>query len=494
MNQDSTPYADALRQYAQRGIAKFATPGFQINKFEESTAQPELVDFFGAHLLGMDIQPLIDGIDYGPFPTPLDQSLILAADAWGAKRTWFLANGASMGNLTACLAIRNFGTNIVVQRSMHSSVIDGLALSGLIADFVFPSVDKELDIANGVSVTDLESALRAAKNPVAAYVVTPSYFGAVADVAGLANVAHSFGVPLIVDEAWGAHFGFHPELPTNAIRLGADLVISSTHKLGGSLSQTAMLHLGHSEFATELEPFVERAFRSMQSTSVNSLLLASLDISRKQLAVNGQKTISNSLELAQDIRDGIAQAGRFGDAAVRILQHPDVHRTDPLRITIDTAVGNISGYEARSILFHEHAIHCEMATGKTLVALIGAGASPEVARFLTGLSALPERDLKNQNIGPLAQPGDRMMSVREAYFGETEVVSATAAVGRISADSAAAYPPGIPNLLPGEVITQENVEYLQNTVLAPFGHVRGGATKDMSEFRVVKNKSASNGA
>jgi lysine decarboxylase len=486
MDQNLTPYADAIAAYSHRGYAKFATPGFQVaSSAQQSTAQPELVELFGRALLAGDVQPLIEGIDHGPYPTPLDKSLELAADAWGARRTWFLANGASMGNLTACLAIRNFGTNIVVQRSMHSSVIDGLAITGLVANFVQPSVDIELGIANGVSVQDLTEALQNTQDPVAAYVITPSYFGAVADVAGLAKVAHSFNVPLIVDEAWGSHFGFHNQLPTNAIRLGADLVISSTHKLGGSLSQTAMLHLGHGSFADELEPFVERAFRSMQSTSVNSLLLVSLDLARKQLAVNGKTTITQSLAGANAIRAGIKAANRFTDAGDQLKNHPDVYEIDPLRIAINTAVGKISGYEARSILFNEFAVHCEMATESTLVALIGAGATPEVDRLLTGLANLPIRELNRTDQLLLPTAGDRQMSVRDAYFSKTEVIPASATIGRVSADSLAAYPPGIPNILPGEIITAENIHFLQATIRAPFGHVRGGASKDMTAFRVV---------
>ena len=487
MNQDQTPYADAIREYGKSGRARFATPGFQVTtNSNRLQAQPELVEFFGAELLSCDVQPLIDGIDLGPFPTPMDLSLQLAAQAWGAKRTWFLANGASMGNLTACLAIRNFGENIVVQRTMHSSVIDGLALTGLVANFVAPSIDLELGIANGVSADDLRLALASTDNPVAAYVVTPSYFGAVSDVAELAKVAHSFNVPLIVDEAWGAHFGFHPDLPTNAIRLGADLVISSTHKLGGSLSQTAMLHLGNGSFADQLEPLVERAFRSMQSTSVNSLLLASLDMARRQLAVHGAQTITRSIDGANKIRTGLADSGRFQDAAELIRKHPDVFAIDPLRITVNTAAGGISGFAARSILFNEHGIHCEMATGSTLVALIGAGATPESELFLTALNNLPTDSNFTDDSFALPRTGDRMMSVRDAYFNKTEIVSANQAIGRVSADSVAAYPPGIPNLLPGEQITKENIEFLTATVMAPFGHVRGGASKDMSAFRVVK--------
>jgi lysine decarboxylase len=224
----------------------------------------------------------------------------------------------------------------------------------------------------------------------------------------------------------------------------------------------------------------------MQSTSVNSLLLAALDITRRQLAVNGKQTISDSISGANEIRTRLRTETKFLDAADQIKRHPDVHLIDPLRVTINTAVGNISGYEARSILFHEHKIHCEMATGNTLVTLIGAGAKPEVDKLIEALIKLPTRDLPTDNLTTLPKPGARIMSVRDAYFGGTEVVPADKAIGRISADSVAAYPPGIPNLLPGETITPENVSYLQQTVRAPFGHVRGGASKDMTAFRVVR--------
>ncbi|HUW17274.1 MAG TPA: aminotransferase class V-fold PLP-dependent enzyme, partial [Actinomycetes bacterium] len=259
LDQTRTPYADALEAYADADWLRLGVPGHQVDR----QAQPGLLDYLGERAVALDIPPLTEGIDYGDAPTPLGQSAYLAAQAWGARRTWFLTNGASKGNLVSCLALRGLGTKIVLQRSVHSSVVDGLALAGLDAAFVYPSVDAGLGIAHGVTPTALDVALTENPDAVAAYVVTPSYFGAVADVAGLADVAHRHGLPLVVDEAWGAHFGFHPELPTNALRLGADLVISSTHKLAGSLTQSAMLHLGHGAFADRLEPLLDRAFRSM---------------------------------------------------------------------------------------------------------------------------------------------------------------------------------------------------------------------------------------
>src|SRR3954454_23675003 len=239
LDQSSSPYADALRAYADAGWLRLGVPGHRGN----AAGAPGIADAFGDETVDLDISPMIEGIDKGERPTPLDQSLALAAAAWGAKRTWFLTNGASQGNLIAIVALRQLGREIVVQRSVHSSVVDGLALSGLDATFVLPELDHDLGVAHGVTADSLAAQLEQTPDAVAALVASPNYFGAVSDVAALAETAHRFGVPLVVDEAWGPHLGFHPDLPRRALSLGADLVVSSTHKLGGSLTQSAMLHL-----------------------------------------------------------------------------------------------------------------------------------------------------------------------------------------------------------------------------------------------------------
>ena len=481
MDQSRTPYADAVAKYANQHYLRLGTPGHQVSDL----SHPLLSEYFGKHILSHDVQTLIEGIDVGPYPTALDESLSLAAAAWGAKRTWFLTNGASMGNLMACLALRALGDQIVLQRSVHSSVIDGLAFSGLAASFVLPSIDKHLGIANGITPEQLRESLANTSNAVAAYVVTPSYFGAVEDVAGLVQVAHDAGVPLVVDEAWGSHFGFHPDIPENAISLGADIVISSTHKLAGSLSQSAMLHLGNGEFAQTLEPLLDRVFQSLQSTSVNSLLLASLDIARMTMAAHGEEYIGHSLKSMQALRQEIEKSNRFVDIGSQLMAHEDVVELEPLRIAINTAVGGISGYSARAHLFDEHKIHCELATGSVLLMLCGAGVTPNIEAIANALDSLPQEQQSDSITLDLPAPGKTHMTVRDAYVGLTEVVSARDAVGRVSAESVAAYPPGIPNLLPGEEISAEVVEFLQATINAPYGHVRGGAAPDMSAFRVV---------
>src|SRR5271166_6778300 len=239
--QRGTPYLDVLCEYAARNPARLHVPGHKGGP----GADPGLVLAIGERALSLDIPALTYGIDVGFQPTPFELAQRLAADAWGAARTWFLVNGASQGNIAAGLALAHGGEAVVVQRNAHSSTIDALVLSGLRPTFAAPEVDPELGIAHCLSAQTLERALDATPGAVGAWVISPTYFGAVADVGALAAVAHARGLPLIVDEAWGAHMAFHEGLPEHALAAGADLVISSTHKIVGSLTQSAMLHIAH---------------------------------------------------------------------------------------------------------------------------------------------------------------------------------------------------------------------------------------------------------
>ena len=479
----STPYADALADFAHTDWLRLNVPGHAA----DARSSAGLAALVGDGPLSLDLPPLLDGIDLGA-GSPLDQALGLAAQAWGARRTWFLTNGASQGNRIASLVAASLGDTLVVQRSVHSSVIDGLVLSGQRAAFVQPSIDAGMAMAHGVTAGDLASTIAAHPGAAAAYVVTPSYFGAVADVRALAQVAHDAGIPLIVDEAWGSHFGFHPELPDNALAQGADLVVSSTHKLGGSLTQSAMLHLGEGRFADTLEPLVERVFHLTQSTSASSLLLGSLDIARRALA-GGRDAIEASLAAAHRMRRAVRSIGRFQVVSDDFALFPDIVATDPLRVAINTRSGGISGHEARWHLMHDHRILVEVATDAAIVAVVGAGARPDSARFSRALHALP-RTL-DPGSGPaltrLPKPGPVRMTTRDAFLARSRPVPAEQAVGQVSADTLAAYPPGIPNVLPGEVITAELVAFLHRTVAAPHGHVRGAVDPKVNNFRIVDN-------
>ncbi|PPF33791.1 aminotransferase class I/II-fold pyridoxal phosphate-dependent enzyme [Pseudoclavibacter sp. AY1H1] len=488
------PYAAALAMHAARDSTAFLVPGHGADASGLGLGQAE---YFGERVLELDVTPLLDGIDLGD-GSPREQAERLAADAWGASRTWFLTGGSSMGNRMAALAARGLGEGVLMQRSAHSSFVDGIILGGSSPSFVLPEVDLEHGIAHGVTPDSVAEALAERQasgggDVAAIYIVSPSYFGAVADVAGIAEVAHEAGAALIVDAAWGAHFGFLPELPDSPVRLGADLVVTSTHKLTSSLSQSALVHLGHGPIARTLEPHVERAHRMTASTSESSLLLASLDLDRRDL-VERRDLLEESHAAVLAARAMFRADGRFPVASDAFGGFPSTVAIDPFRIPLDIRATGLDGHTVRLRLAREYGVMVEMATVSCIVAVIGIGKTPDTRVLLDALTEIAAGTADSRSadaagdsapsIPPMPGPGAMRIRPRAAYLADAETVSFSDAVGRISADSLAAYPPGIPNVLPGEEITLEVVEFLRASAAAG-SHVRGAVDSAVSAFRVV---------
>ncbi|QYM76501.1 aminotransferase class I/II-fold pyridoxal phosphate-dependent enzyme [Leucobacter luti] len=487
---ERAPYAEALQRFADSEPRSFMVPG---HGNDPAHGGVHLAELFGDRVPELDVPLMLPGIDLGD-DSPLVQAQRLAADAWGAKRTWFLTNGASQANRTAAIAVRGLGERIMIQRSMHSSLTDGVLLAGLLPAFVSPNIDEHHGIAHGLTPEKLDEALTReaeAGRPVSSVlVVSPSYFGSTADVAGLAEVAHAHDAAIIVDGAWGAHFGFHPDLPESPARLGADLVVSSTHKLAGSLTQSAMLHLGDTRFAEQLEPLVARAYSMTASTSMSGILMGSLDVARRAL-VQGGEQIQGAVDAAEQLRERLREDPRFTVISDRFPEYRDIVATDALRIPVDVTALGQSGHWVRSRMMEAHDTYLEMSTATSVVLVVGALRTVDVDRFMRDLGAvadeaatLPAADAIA--FPPLPEAGELRMRPREAFFGESDVVAAGAAVGRISADTLAAYPPGIPNLLPGEAITAETVAFLQAVATSPTGYVRGALDAEVATLRVVR--------
>jgi lysine decarboxylase len=487
MEQNHTPYVDALLEYARRNPARLHVPGHKGGQ----GADPGLLEAIGEQALRMDIPALTHGVDVGVDPTPFELAQRLAADAWGARRAWFLINGASQGNLAAGLALAHRGSEVVVQRNAHSSTIDSLVMSGMRPTFAAPEVDPELGVAHCLKPETLDTALAQTPGAVGAWVISPTYFGAVADIRSLAEVAHARDVPLIVDEAWGAHMAFHERLPEHALSAGADLVISSTHKIVGSLTQSAMLHLGHGAAERIGEDTVDRAVTLTESTSPNSLLFASLDAARRQAAVPGRELLEYTMGVLAKTRAEIRAIDGLDVLDDRIAGRPGVFAYDPLRMAVDVRGVAASGYELAPMLREIDDINLELYGQNVLVAVFGMGERrlPEAGRLVAALRTAVERvglePEGAQGSFATAPPwGELAMTPREAYLGAQEVVPAAEAVGRIAAESLATYPPGIPNVLPGERLTEETLTYIQRT-LELGGSVRGASDRLLHTVRVV---------
>ncbi|HVC84015.1 MAG TPA: aminotransferase class V-fold PLP-dependent enzyme [Solirubrobacteraceae bacterium] len=483
--QHDTPYLDAIRDYAARNPARLHIPGHKGGP----GADRGLVAVIGEAALAHDIPGLTWGIDIGASPTPFDQAQRLAAEAWGAARTWFLVSGASQGNLAAGLALAHYGDAIVLQRNGHSSTIDSLVLSGLRPTFVSPEIDEELGIAHCITPESLDRALTQTPDAVGAWIVSPTYFGSAADVRGLTEVAHAHDVPLVVDEAWGAHMAFHEDLPEHALAAGADLVISSTHKIVGSLGQSAMLHLGvGSRFDTDI---VDRTVTLTESTSPNSLLFASLDAARRLAAVHGHDLIAESAAAVNVARAQIREIPGLDVLDERFIGRAGVFAYDPLRLAVDVRGLAIDGYELATLLREIGDINLELAGQNVIVGVFGMGEPAAVLadRFVAALRTAAGRagldaGGRAARFAPAPPWGELVMTPREAFLGRQEAVPASAAAGRVAAESLATYPPGIPNVLPGERLETRTLDYIRRT-LELGGSVRGASDRQLRTVRVV---------
>jgi arginine decarboxylase len=482
--QEEAPYLDAIVAYAKREPGRFHVPGHKGGE----GADPGLVEVLGEAAFEYDIPAGIDGIDVGP-DSPFQRAQRLAADAWGAGRSWFLISGASQGNHAACLALRHSGRTVVAQRNVHSSTIDGIILAGLEPGFVAPELDPELGIAHCLTPESLAAALDSAPEAVAALTVSPTYFGAVADVRALADVAHDRGVPLVVDEAWGAHLRFSPLLPESALECGADLVLSSVHKLFGSLTQSAILHLGR--HGSIDEDVVDRCVTLTESTSPSALLTASLDAARRQAAVRGDELLAETIAGIEHARAEVREIPGLDVLDERLVGRPGVHGWDPLRLSIDVRGTGSTGLRLASLMRELDDINLELVAENVIVAVFGAGEDAETSaeRLVAGMRHAVEAIGADEEVPkrPFAPPppwGRLEVAPREAFLGPQEAVPFPDAVGRLAAESLAAYPPGIPNVLPGERLTQETIDYI-GTVVEHGGWVRGAVDRSLRTVRVV---------
>src|SRR3954454_9226963 len=359
-DQPTAPYLDAVVAYGFRGSTRFHVPGHKAGDGADLGVRTAI----GWQTLKLDIPQDIHGVDLGPEPTPFTRAEQLAAEAYGAARSWFLTNGASQGNHALCLALASLGTPVVVQRNAHASVIDGLVLSGGVPTWVAPEYEPVLGMAHGVTPETLERALAATPGARAAFIVSPTYYGMAADVAGCAAVCHAAGVPLVVDQSWGPHLGFHPELPPSALHVGADAMLTSVHKIAGSLTQSALLHVSDSG---RVDPdAVARMIRLVRSTSPSSLLMLSLDGARRQLVLHGEALLTGTVAAAKRTAAAIAQIPGCRVVGDEQIGRPGVAGRDPLRIVIDVRGTGATGYEMAAALRSNFDTQVELATQATI--------------------------------------------------------------------------------------------------------------------------------
>ncbi len=473
--QSAAPYFDSLVNYVKSGVLSFHMPGHQ----QGTGAPAEFVDLVGAGALQADITQ-VQGMDdiHRPFDGCL-RAQRLAAQAYKSDRCYFLVNGSTCGNQAMLLACLNPGETVLVPRNAHSSTVAGLLLSEARPVYYQPPFDAEMGVFHVATPDSLLSVLQRNPQARALFLTSPSYYGAAADVDALVALARQRDMLLLVDEAWGAHLAFHPRLPRSAVWAGADLVVQSSHKLVCGLSQAAMLHANGDRVERAR---LESVLRMLQTTSPSTLLVASLDTARRQLAQEGQRLLEQVLQLADQARAGLQAAG------ARLWgRRPGVHDWDDSRLVF--SLPGFSGYEVERRLRREHNLQLEMSDSQNLVALVTPGHTRQsIDRLVAAVSELagqaPEKVHKIRSPHLPELPESRL-SLKQAFLARWESVPLSKAAGRICVDTVCPYPPGIPWLLPGEVPSPALIEELQ-AELAAGVTVQGAYDPQLETVRVVK--------
>ena len=493
MDQSKTPYFQALLDYVDAGVIPFHTPGHKQGIGMDLAFR----EFIGDNFCAIDLTPM-PGIDDLLQPTEsLLEAQQLAAEAYGADHTYFLINGSTSGNQCMMMAALNPGDKLAVPRNAHKSMLGGLVMSGVEPVYMQPVVDEGLHMDHCVTPEIVAQTLEKHPDVKAVYVVTPTYYGVAADIKGIVKVARAAGKLVLVDEAWGPHFHFHPQLPMSATAAKADLVINSTHKMLSAFSQCAMLH--------EIGPRIridrlEGVLKMFLSTSPNLPMVASLDVARKQMAMDGLELLSRTIELAQETRkrlNAIPGVYCFGD---ELKGRPGVFDLDPTKVTITVKELGYTGYEASAILRRRYNVQVELADLFNVVALFTIGTSQEAAdRLVQGVAELAredrpvdifspsgilERRLKTGSYKLPAIPPMRMLP-RDAFLAPTEAVRFKQSKGRICAETISPYPPGIPVIAPGEELTDEIIDYLSLEIKAGV-RMQGTFDRELKRVRVVK--------
>jgi arginine decarboxylase len=482
MDQTHAPYFEALCAYAEVDRAAFHTPGHIQGK----GAHPALRAAFGEKMLRLDISPGLGNLDGVP-GSALDQAQALAAEAYGADGTWFLANGSTLGNQIMVTAVCHPGDTILTSRNTHRSIISALMVAGVRPVYIPAELDPESHIAHGVTPEQVEANL--AKHPEvrAVLIVSPTYYGVCSDVAGIADAAHRHGVPLLVDEAWGPHFPFHPDLPPHALSQGADMTVTGAHKLLSAFLQASMLHV-QGELVDHGR--VEVVNRMLQSTSPSCLLRASIDVARMQMATEGEALLTTAIHLAEEARARIEEHPLLSCLDKRLIGSHGVKHFDPTRLSVNVISTGYTGYEVEKMLF-EAGVTMEMADYANVLANVTMGhTKADLDRFVDALFHIAEHpsehNLNSQGFveRALYEVPEQVLSPGEAFHAPQERVKLADSVGRISAEMAATYPPGIPVVVPGERLTPALVAHLAAQVAAG-GRIVGPQDPKLDRIQVV---------
>ncbi|WP_372664640.1 aminotransferase class I/II-fold pyridoxal phosphate-dependent enzyme [Amycolatopsis kentuckyensis] len=483
MDHSKAPVLEALRDYHRIGYVPFNAPGHKQGR----GIDPRVLDVVGADVFKSDVIALNGLDDRLMRQGVLAEAQRLMADAVGAEHTFFSTCGSSLSVKSAMLAVAGPHEKLLVPRHVHKSVISGLIVSGVRPVWVRPHWDADLKMTHPPGVEEFAEAYERDSDVKGALMVTPTDYGTCGDIRAVADWCHGHGIPLIVDEAWGAHLPFHDGLPPWGMDAGADVCVTSVHKMGAAVEQSSVFHLQ----GDRVDPAVLKAREDLLgTTSPSSLVYAALDGWRRQMAEQGEQLLDGALRLVTSVR------GRLGELGFTVLHDeflgPDLaDSVDPLKVVLDLDPLGISGYQAADWLREHRHVTVGLSDHRRTVAQFTHSDDEGTAATLVDalgalLKAAPsfEKPPKVEIPPPHEFELETAMLPRDAFFGRTEQVPVGEAAGRIAAEMITPYPPGAPGVLPGEVITEPILDYLRSGLEAGM-ELPDPADSELASVRVV---------
>ncbi|EPZ38958.1 arginine decarboxylase [Anoxybacillus ayderensis] len=484
MSQYETPLFTGLLEHIKKNPIQFHIPGHK----KGAGMDEQFRSFIGENALAMDL------INIGPLDDlhqpkgMIKRAQELAAEAFGADYTFFSVQGTSGAIMTMVMSVAGPGDKIIVPRNVHKSVMSAIVFSGATPIFVHPEIDKELGISHGITPEAVECALKQHPDAKGVLVINPTYFGIAGDLKRIVEIAHAYGVPVLVDEAHGVHIHFHEELPLSAMQAGADMAATSVHKLGGSMTQSSILNVKKGLVSPKR---VQAILSMLTTTSTSYLLLASLDVARKRLATQGHELAEQAIRLANETRKQINDIDYLYCVGKEIIGTKATFDYDPTKLIISVKELGLTGYEVEKWLRERYNIEVELSDLYNILCIITPGDTErETGVLVEALRRLSNEFRHQAEVGKKPKvllPDIPVLALtpRDAFYSETEVVPFDESSGRIIAEFVMVYPPGIPIFIPGEIITEENLNYIRKNIEVGLP-VQGPEDDTLQTLRVIK--------
>lgn len=452
--QQDAPLMEAMREYHINRTVRFDVPGHKGGR-----GNKELARFLGDECVKLDVNSM-KNLDNLCHPVSvIKDAQALAAEAFGAKNAFFIINGATGASQAMIMSTCKAGDKLIMPRNVHRSAINALVVNGAVPVYVDPGEEKKLGIPLGMSAEDVEKAILENPDAKAVLVNNPTYYGVCADIKKIADIAHKHGMLLLADEAHGTHFYFGENMPCSAMEAGADMASVSVHKTGGSLTQSAILLCAETVNAD----YVRQVINLTQTTSASYLLMVSLDIARRNLALNGRDMFYKTMQYTEYAREEINRLGGYYAYGEELCNGDSFYAFDRTKLSIHTRNTGLAGIEVYDLLRDEYDIQIEFGDIGNILAIVTAGDRElEIERLISALSEI-QRLYGGDPTGMLNSeyiPPDVVLPPQKAFYADKKAMKLKDSIGNVCAEFVMCYPPGIPILAPGERITQDIIDYI----------------------------------